>query len=75
MRTHTPRFEPLTPFFETVELRLFQRWSPQQIALDYRHCHPDNPDPRVSHETIYQVLYALPKDQLKKKLLSYLCHG
>ena len=74
-RRRTPKLAPLKPLFEAVELRLFQRWSPQQIALDLRRCHPDQPDLCVSHETIYQALYALPKGQLKKDLLSYLRHG
>lgn len=44
-------------------------WSPEEIAkrikLEYR----KNKTMRVSHETIYQHLYCLPRGELKKELL------
>ena len=40
-----------------VERRLEQRWSPQQIAASLVLDHPDDPEMRVSHETVYQSLF------------------
>lgn len=65
----------LTTQFEAVELRLLQHWSPQQIALDLRRSLPDNPDLRVSHETIYHKLCTLLRSHLMKEMLSYIRHG
>jgi IS30 family transposase len=40
-------------------------WSPQQIAGRLRRDHPGDDTVRVSHETIYTWLYALPVRELK----------
>ncbi len=37
--------------------------------------HPDEPAQRVSHETIYLALYALPRGELRKSLLATLRQG
>jgi IS30 family transposase len=58
-----------------VERRLRLRWSPQQIAarlvLDY----PDDPEMRVSHETIYQSLFVQGRGALRKELARCLRTG
>jgi IS30 family transposase len=38
-------------------LRLERRWSPEQTAHQLRRDFPDDPEIRVTHETIYQALY------------------
>jgi IS30 family transposase len=42
---------------DEVTHRLEQLWSPQEIAQRLRLDYPDDPEMRVSHETIYQSLY------------------
>ncbi len=42
---------------EQVSALLAQDWSPQQIAATLLLQHPDEPNARVSHETIYRDLY------------------
>jgi IS30 family transposase len=48
------------------------KWSPYQIALRIRDMHPKEPQLHVSHETIYTALYAMPRGQLRKELISCL---
>lgn len=51
---------------------LKQKWSPEEIAkrtvIDY----PNDTTMRISHETIYQHLYCLPRGELKKTLMKEL---
>ena len=58
-----------------VERRLKLQWSPQQIAarlvLDY----PDDPEMRVSHETIYQSLFVQGRGALRRELTRCLRTG
>ena len=51
------------------------RWSPQQIAATLRRMHPDDPAWHVSHETIYNAIYAYPRGDLKKQLIALLRQG
>jgi transposase, IS30 family len=56
--------------------RVTFRWSPEQIAATLRAMHPDDrPDDygaRVSHETIYAMIYAQPRGGLKAALVEAL---
>ena len=56
---------------EVVSL-LRRQWSPEQIAATLAKRHPNEPERRVSHETIYAALYILPRGELRKELLSHL---
>jgi IS30 family transposase len=58
--------------FETVTALLRQRWSPQQIAAHLATLHPHEAALRVSHETIYTVIYAQPRGELRKELVACL---
>lgn len=58
-----------------VEARLEERWSPQQIAKRLKEDFPNDPEMRVSHETIYQSLFVQGRGALRKELTSCLRSG
>ena len=58
-----------------VERCLRQRWSPQQIAARLIVDYPDDPEMRVSHETIYQSLYVQSRGALRRELTRCLRTG
>ena len=60
---------------EVVEAKLTKRWSPQQIAGWLVEEFPDDPEMRVSHETIYLSLFVQSKGALRKELTRYLRTG
>jgi len=51
-----------------VEAGLLKRWSPEQISARLRAEHPDDPEMRISHETIYQSLYIQSRGELRRQL-------
>src|SRR5574337_821530 len=67
-----PKLHRHGPLFQIVRGYLHQHWSPQQIAQHLKQQHPDDRSQRVSHESIYTCIYAQPRGQLKKELLSCL---
>jgi IS30 family transposase len=60
---------------EVVERKLELRWSPQQIAAWLKISYPDDPEMRVSHETMYLSLFVQSKGALRKELARYLRRG
>jgi transposase, IS30 family len=60
------------PLWPQVERMLRARHSPEQIAGILRDMNSDTPTLRVSHETIYTALYALPRGQLRADLIACL---
>ena len=58
--------------FSAVEYLLHRWWSPQQIAQHLRKLHPHAAHWHVSHETIYNVIYAQPRGALRKDLIACL---
>jgi IS30 family transposase len=58
-----------------VERLLMERWSPQQIAWQLRHDHPDDQEMWVSHETIYQSLFVQGRGALRAELTRCLRTG
>jgi IS30 family transposase len=58
-----------------VEAWLGLRWSPQQIAARLVREYPDEPEMRVSHETIYQSLFVQSRGALRKELTGRLRTG
>ncbi len=58
-----------------VEAGLGRRWSPQQISARLRFDHPDDPEMRISPETIYQSLYVQSRGELRRQLAANLRTG
>lgn len=61
--------------FAHVASQLRQGWSPLQIAGRLRRMDAATSPGTVSHETIYTALYALPRGELRRDLLSALRQG
>lgn len=60
---------------DEVARRLKQLWSPQEIAARLRLDHADDPEMRVSHETIYQSLFVQGRGELRRELARCLRSG
>jgi len=58
--------------FEEVFGKIFQKWSPEQISGYLKEKYSGNLQMQISHESIYQYIYAKAKGTLKKHLLKYL---
>lgn len=67
-----PKLYPDGALWGVVSHLLTWLWSPRQIARTLRRMWPDNPDMHVSHETIYNAIYAHPKGELRKSLVACL---
>ena len=52
-----------------VQDGLRQEWSPEEIAKRLKLAYPNDMTMRISHESIYQYLYCLPRGELKKELI------
>ncbi len=46
------------------------RWSTQQSALTLKRVFPDEPERHVSHETIYTAIFAQPRGEMRRQLIS-----
>ena len=55
--------------------RLEQLWSPEEIARRLPLEYPDDPEMRVSHETIYQSLFVQGRGELRRELARCLRSG
>ncbi|WP_114968445.1 IS30 family transposase, partial [Rhodoferax ferrireducens] len=67
-----PKLVTGNPLFESITELLYKRWSPQQIAAHLAKLHPSDAAQRASHETIYNVIYAQPRGELRKELIACL---
>ena len=67
-----PKLQRDGALFQFVRQQLKLHWSPQQIAGQLKTLHPHNRSQRVSHESIYTCIYAQPRGELKKELVSCL---
>jgi IS30 family transposase len=62
------KLEANTGLHAVVAAGLAADWSPQQISARLVSDHPDDPELRVSHETIYQALYLQARGELRTEL-------
>lgn len=69
------KLDPDGRIWPLVAHMLCQFWSPQQIALKLKRFKPDQPELHVSHETIYNTIYAYPRGELRKSLIACLRQG
>lgn len=60
---------------DEVSRRLEQLWSPDEIARRLPLDFPDDPEMRVSHETIYQSLFVQGRGELRRELARCLRSG
>jgi transposase, IS30 family len=58
-----------------VEAGLERRHSPRQISARLRVDHPEDPEMRISHETIYLSLYVQSRGELRRTLAANLRSG
>jgi IS30 family transposase len=58
-----------------VQARLSERWSPEQVSLMLKREFPDEPEMRVSYETIYQSVYVQGRGALRRELAAGLRTG
>ncbi len=52
-----------------IQTKLKQEWSPDEISKRLKLEYPNDMNMRISHESIYQYLYCLPRGELKKELM------
>jgi IS30 family transposase len=55
-----------------VMSKLDRLWSPQQISCRLIKDFPESKEMRISHETIYAYIYAMPKSGLRQELIANL---
>ena len=60
---------------DEVASRLLELWSPDEIARRLPLDFPDDPEMRVSHETIYQSLFVQGRGELRRELARCLRSG
>lgn len=70
-----PKLVPGTWLWQRVVNLLGSGHSPEQVSAILARMHPDEPHARVSHETIYTALYALPRGALRRELIGCLRQG
>jgi IS30 family transposase len=66
------KLHPRSVLFGMVRTLLCSRWSPEQIALTLARLYPKGHKLRVSHEIIYNCIYAQPVGDLRKELIANL---
>jgi IS30 family transposase len=54
---------------------LKEGYSPEQISGTLSVVHPETPTLRVSHETIYTAIYAMPRGELRSEVIGWLRFG
>jgi IS30 family transposase len=68
-RGRSKKLDVSTVLRDYVYEKLRREWSPEEIAKRIKLDYPQSNNMRISHETIYQHLYCLPRGELKKELM------
>lgn len=73
-RRRKPAFKLFSnkPLWELVQHLIRDGWSPQQISGRVKARFADEAENRVSHETIYRTIYALPRGGLRQEMIKAL---
>ena len=74
-RPKTPKLAARPALRERVVADLERLWSPEQIARRLRVEFPDQPEMRVSHETVYRSLFVQGRGELRRELTACLRTG
>jgi IS30 family transposase len=74
-RPKPTKFSCCPRLLAAVEAGLRARWSPEQISARLRLEYPDDPELRISHETIYRSLYVQSRGELRRQLTANLRSG
>lgn len=74
-RRLSPKLAPHTVLFDVVAHYLREGWSPEQIAGTLKRVWPHDREHIVSHETIYNALYVMPRGELRAELIATLRQG
>jgi IS30 family transposase len=74
-RPKTAKLSVESDLRDYVKGKLLIRWSPEQISHTLVEEFPDNPEMRVSPETIYQALYLQARGGLKREIQAALRTG
>jgi IS30 family transposase len=69
------RLVPGTPLWEMVIDNLRASLSPEQIAATLKRMAPALAPVQLSHEAIYQAIYAMPRGELRSEVIALLRHG
>ncbi|SCC92773.1 transposase [Thiomonas sp. X19] len=69
------KLAPSSVLWGAVREMLAWKWSPQEIAATLKRTYPDDSSRHVSHETIYNAIYAHPKGELRRELIACLRQG
>lgn len=67
-RPKARKLEECRRLHDAVNEGLRQKWSPEQISKRLEVEYPDDPEMRVSHETIYESLYLQARGELRTEL-------
>jgi IS30 family transposase len=67
-RPKARKLESRQQLHDAVNDGLREKWSPQQISKRLELEFPDDPEMRVSHETIYESLYLQARGELRAQL-------
>ncbi|EQD57564.1 integrase catalytic subunit, partial [mine drainage metagenome] len=69
------RLRPGTALWDPVLRYLRAGYAPEEIAGTLAVVHPDTPELRVSHETLYTAIYAMPRGELRTEVIGWLRFG